>query len=104
MSPDSKREPVAPRLTGRGQNVLRRHFMILRTRLLHSINLIISLFAASSCRYGSNLKLQKWQKADNFKISNVNKYIRVFKKRNLCLDINMGVSMVPNSDFNFKLL
>ena len=32
-------------------------------------NLIISLFAASSCRYGSNLKLQKWQKADNFKIA-----------------------------------
>ena len=29
--------------------------------------------------------------------------LEFLKKRNLCLDINMGVSMVPNSDFNFKL-
>ena len=73
-SPDSTREPVAPRLPGRGQNVLRRHCMIPRTRLLHSVNLIISLFAASSCRYGSDLKLQKWQNADSFKTSNVHKH------------------------------
>lgn len=74
VPPDSTQKPVEPRLTGRRQNVLRRHFVILRSRLLHWINLIISLFAASSCRYGSYLKLQKWQKADNFKISNVYKY------------------------------
>lgn len=73
-SPDSTREPVAPRLTGRGQNVLRRRCVILRTRLLHSVNLMISLFAASSCRYGSDLKLKKWQNADSFKTSNVHKH------------------------------
>lgn len=71
------------------------------------MNLIIRLFAVFSRRYASGLKLQEWQKADNLKISNTNKYWNekhVLSAVWSCMEQDWGAISITKADLSVSVL